>query len=114
MTQEERFDAQVEATLEKIRTLLLIKGKEYRRNKDVYHNFNVGAKISGQIPEKVLQGFLLKHLVSYQDILNDIEQGKLPSKELVEEKLNDILVYFLIQKAQILNRIENNEKDSNI
>jgi len=108
--QEGFFDEQVECTLQKIRDLLIIKGKEYRRNNDVYHNFNVGAKISGQIPEKVLQGFLLKHLVSYQDILNDIEQGKLPSKELVEEKLNDILVYFLIQKAQILNRIENNEK----
>jgi hypothetical protein len=107
MTQEERFDAQVEVTLEKIRTLLLIKGKEYRRNNDVYHNFNVGAKISGQIPEKVLQGFLLKHLVSYQDILNDIEQGKLPSTQLVEEKMNDILVYFLIQKAMILDRIDN-------
>jgi len=107
--QEKFFDIQVESTLEKIKVLLIKKGKEYRRNNDVYHNFNQGAKISGQIPEKVLQGFLLKHLVSYQDILNDIEQGKLPSSQLVEEKLNDILVYFLIQKVQILNRIENNE-----
>jgi hypothetical protein len=107
MTQEERFDEQVECTLQKIRNLLIVKGKEYRRNNDVYHNFNVGAKISGQIPEKVLQGFLLKHLVSYQDILNDIEEEKLPSVQLVEEKFNDIITYFLIQKAQILNRIEN-------
>ena len=107
MTQEERFDEQVECTLQKIRNLLIVKGKEYRRNNDVYHNFNVGAKISGQIPEKVLQGFLLKHLVSYQDILNDIEEENLPSVQLVEEKFNDIITYFLIQKAQILNRIEN-------
>jgi hypothetical protein len=110
--QEKFFDKQVESTLQKIRDLLIVKGKEYRRNNDVYHNFNVGAKISGQIPEKVLQGFLLKHLVSYQDILNDIEQGKLPSKELVEEKLNDIITYYVIQKTQILNRIENNDKEA--
>lgn len=105
--QEKFFETQVENTLEKIKVLLIKKGKEYRRNNDVYHNFNVGAKISGQTPERVLQGFLLKHLISYQDILNDIEEGKLPSVQLVEEKFNDIITYFLIQKAQILNRIEN-------
>jgi hypothetical protein len=105
--QEKFFETQVENTLEKIKVLLIKKGKEYRRNNDVYHNFNVGAKISGQTPEKVLQGFLLKHLISYQDILNDIEEEKLPSVQLVEEKFNDIITYFLIQKAQILNRIEN-------
>ncbi len=103
---EFNFDTDIEATLVQIKELLLVKGKEYRRNNDVYHNFNVGAKISGQIPEKVLQGFLLKHLVSYQDMLNDIEANKLPKIETVEEKMNDILVYFLIQKAQILNRIK--------
>ncbi len=106
MTTEQAFYTEIEITLQKIRDLLIVKGKEYRRNNDVYHNFNVGAKISGQIPEKVLQGFLLKYLVSYQDMLNDIEANKLPKIETVEEKMNDILVYFLIQKAQILNRIK--------
>ena len=65
---EFNFDTDIEATLVQIKELLLVKGKEYRRNNDVYHNFNVGAKISGQIPEKVLQGFLLKHLVSYRSL----------------------------------------------
>lgn len=113
MTTEQAFYTDVEITLQKIRDLLIVKGKEYRRNNDVYHNFNVGAKISGQIPEKVLQGFLLKHLVSYQDMLNDIEANKLPKIETVEEKMNDILVYFLIQKAQILNRIKQQNHESN-
>jgi hypothetical protein len=105
--QEKFFETQVENTLEKIKVLLIKKGKEYRRNNDVYHNFNVGAMISGKTPERVLQGFLLKHLISYQDILNDIEQGKLPSSQLVEEKLNDIILYYIIQKCMILDRIEN-------
>ena len=100
------FDIEVQSTLQKIQQLLLVKGVEYRRNSDPFHNFNVGSQISGEIPEKVLQGFLLKHLVSYQDMLNDIEQGKLPKIELVEEKMNDIITYYIIQKAQILNRIK--------
>ena len=100
------FDMEVQSTLQKIQQLLLVKGKEYRRLNNPYHNFEIGSQISGEIPEKVLQGFLLKHLVSYQDMLNDIEQGKLPKIELVEEKMNDIITYFVIQKAQIINRIK--------
>jgi hypothetical protein len=100
------FDLEVKNTLELIKNLLLVKGIEYRRNSNPYHNFEIGSQISGEIPEKVLQGFLLKHLVSYQDMLNDIEQGKLPKIELVEEKMNDIITYYIIQKAQIINRIK--------
>jgi hypothetical protein len=100
------FDMEVQSTLQKIQQLLLVKGREYRRSNNPYHNFEIGSQISGEIPEKVLQGFLLKHLVSYQDMLNDIEQGKLPKIELVEEKMNDIITYYIIQKAQIINRIK--------
>lgn len=106
-TQKETdFDIEVQSTLQKIQELLLAKGKEYRRGNNPYHNFEVGAKMTNEIPEKVLHGFLLKHLVSYQDMLNDIEQGKLPKIEVVEEKFGDILVYFLIQKCLIINRIK--------
>lgn len=111
---EKNFEIEVQSTIQKIQNLLLVKSKEYQRNNNPYHNFEIGSKMSGEIPEKVLQGFLLKHLVSYQDMLNDIEEGKLPKVELVEEKMNDILVYVLIQKAQILNRINKNEKNSSI
>lgn len=101
----ERFDIAVKKTLEDIEQLLTVKGLEYRRNNNVYHNFDVGAGITGETPEKVLHGFLLKHLISAQDIRNDIGLGVLPTAEKVEEKWNDILVYFLIEKAMILERI---------
>ena len=100
------IDKVIQDTLKEIETLLVTKGKEYRRNNDPYHNFNEGAKITNQIPEKVLYGFLLKHLISAADIRNDIENGILPTSEKVNEKWNDILVYFLIEKAMILNRIK--------
>jgi hypothetical protein len=101
------FDIEIQSTLQKIKELLLVKGKEYRRNNNPYHNFETGAKMKGITPEKALDGFLLKHIVSYNDMLNDIDSGILPKIEVVEEKFNDILVYFLIQKAQIINRINN-------
>ena len=106
MTQEERFDTQVEATLQEIRDLLIVKGKEYRRNNDVYHNFNQGARITGETPEKVLHGFLLKHLVSMADIRNDISSGTEINPEKVKEKWTDALVYLVIEKCMILDRIE--------
>lgn len=101
------FDMEIHFTIQKIQQLLLVKGKEYRRNNNPYHNFEVAARKKNITPEKALDGFLLKHLVSYDDMLNDIEQGVLPKIEVVEEKFSDILVYFMIQKAQILNRIKN-------
>jgi len=106
-TSEERFDTVVNRTLSEIRELLVVKGKEYRRNNNPYHNFEAGANMTCRIPERVLNGFLLKHLISYNDIINDIEDGKLPTEKIVEEKFNDILVYFLLQKAMILKRIDN-------
>lgn len=106
MTQEERFDNQVESTLQEIRNLLIVKGKEYRRNNDVYHNFNQGAKMTGKTPEKVLYGFLLKHLISMADIREDISSGFEISSEKVKEKWTDALVYLVIEKCMILDRIE--------
>ena len=100
------FDLEVQATLKKIQNLLVTKGKEYRRDGNPYHNFEIGAKITGQTPEKVLHGFLLKHLVSYQDILNDLDKGILPRAEVIEEKMNDIILYMVIQKAILLERIK--------
>jgi hypothetical protein len=99
------FDQEVEKTLDRVRELLITKGKEYRRNNDPFHNFEVGASMTGKTREEVLYGFLLKHLISAQDIRNDIANGTLPSREKVEEKWDDIITYFTIEKASILDRI---------
>jgi hypothetical protein len=100
------FDKVITDTLIDLKELLTVKGKEYRRNNNVYHNFDQGAKIKGITPEKVLDGFLLKHEVSISDMTNDLDKGILPSKEKVEEKFNDNIIYLLIKKAMILNRLK--------
>lgn len=107
---EKRFDEIVEETLNEIRETLLVKAKEYRRNNNIFHNFDEGSKRSGLIREKVLDGFLLKHEVSIADMTNDLEKDILPKIETVNEKFGDNLIYLLIKKASIIDRIEQYEE----
>jgi hypothetical protein len=105
---EQKFEEVVKDTLSNIEKLLLEKGREYRRNGDPYHNFNEGSSITGEIPEKVLDGFLLKHEISIKDMTNDLAKGIIPETGRVIEKFDDNIVYLIIKKAMILQRISNN------
>ena len=93
-------------TIERLKTLLLIKGKEYRRNNDPYHNFNEGAKLMNVRPMTVLNFFRLKHVISITDLQKDFEQGKEVSEAQTNEKYDDILVYTLIELAYTENENE--------
>ena len=93
-------------TIVRLRTLLLIKGEEYRRNNDPYHNFNEGAKRLNVRPMTVLNFFRLKHLISIADLQKDFEDKKHVSEAQVNEKYDDILVYTLIELAYAENENE--------
>lgn len=105
---EKKFEYEVEQTLDKIRELLIVKGKEYRRNNNPFHNFEQGAKRKGVIRERILDGMLLKHEISIDDMIDDLDNNVLPSKYTVEEKFTDKLIYTIIQKISILDTIEQN------
>ena len=85
-------------TIERLKTLLLIKGKEYRRNNDPYHNFNEGAKLRGVRPMTVLNFFRLKHVISIADLQKDFDKKHVREAQ-INEKYDDILVYTLIELA---------------
>ena len=110
---EERFEQIVDETLNQIKETLIIKGKEYRRNNNPFHNFDEGSKRSGLIREKVLDGMLLKHEISIADITNDLTEGKLPKIETIEEKFGDNLIYLILKKASIIDKIEKNMNNLN-
>jgi len=99
------FKEIVEDTLTQAHNVLGVKAIEYVRNNDAMHNFNVGAKMTGQTREQVLYGMALKHHISISDIREDISQGKLPTKVMVDEKFGDAINYLILEKASILDRI---------
>ena len=103
---EQQFEDVVTDTLKQCQDTMLIKGREYRRNNNPFHNFDKGVEISGQIREEVIWGFALKHFISIQDIRSDLREGKLPSEELLNEKYGDMINYLLIEKASIAARIK--------
>ena len=107
---EERFDQVVDIFLNSVRETLIVKGKEYRRNGNVFHNFDEGSKRSGLIREKVLDGFLLKHEISIADITNDLEKGILPKISTIDEKFGDNVIYLIIKMASIIDKIESQDK----
>ena len=93
-------------TIVRLRTLLLIKGEEYRRNNDPYHNFNEGAKRLNVRPMTVLNFFRLKHVISIADLQKDFEDKKHVSVDKINEKYDDILAYTLIELAYTENENE--------
>jgi hypothetical protein len=104
---ETQFDALVLNRCIKVKDTLVEKGKEYRRNADPLHNFRVAARVQNTTEEKALWGFATKHYVSFLDILNDIEKGKLPEIEVVDEKIGDLINYLILCEASIKEKIQN-------
>lgn len=102
---EKEFEKEIDKTLKQLRKTLVVKGREYRRNSNPFHNFEMGSKMTGLSREKVLDGMLLKHEISIADMTNDLSQGILPLEEIVHEKFNDNIIYLLLKKASILDKI---------
>lgn len=102
---EDDFQKVVANRVTLINHVLAVKGKEYRRDGDAMHNFNRAAAIAGTTREKALWGFATKHLVSFLDILDDIDKGILPTEELLSEKIGDLINYLVLCEASILDKI---------
>lgn len=107
---EKRFEEIVDIFLNGVKETLIVKGKEYRRNNNPFHNFDIGSQRSGLIREKVLDGFLLKHEISIADITNDLEKDILPTIKTLDEKFGDNVIYLILKMASIIDKIERNEE----
>lgn len=103
-----RFYHLVDKETERIKDILITKGQEYSTDDNKLHNFDKAAKMSNQSREKALLGFVLKHQVSVDDIVEKIDK-ELPSLEVLSEKITDILNYYILLKACIVDRIEKKE-----
>lgn len=94
------------ARLEKIRSVLSAKGREYSSDTDMLHNFKVAARIDNSSPEAALWGMAKKHLVSIMDLISACERGETPSAGMVDEKLGDMINYLILLESLMIERME--------
>ena len=95
MTQQE-FILSLSDLFDNITKKFQTKSKEYASDYSVFENFDKGSKITGLPPELVLDGYLLKHYVSYRDILDEIYEGRYP--ELLNHALNHAIMCRIDEK----------------
>ncbi len=103
---EKEFDKYFDKIMERTKNILKVKAKEYVRNGDRMHNFNKGSLKTGLIRERILDGIRLKHEVSIDDMIDDIELGLTPEEAVVDEKFGDRLNYDILEEISILHRID--------
>ena len=95
----EQFDVILDNRLEATRATLGTKAVEYASAKDRLHNFKRAAGLTGESPAQVCVGFLVKHLVSVLDIVDDHAKGDKRRIGLVDEKLGDAVNYLVLLEA---------------
>lgn len=95
------FEQELDKLFQSIKDRCLKKGDEYATEQSVFVNFEKGSRVTGLLPELVLDGYLTKHYVSYRDMLELIQAGVRPSQELIDEKLGDIILYFILQRIMM-------------
>lgn len=102
---EKEFQDVLTTRLTKIKETLSSKAEEYATDNDKLHNFNVGARLTGQTRERVLWGFALKHYISFLDILDNLDKRKLPTEAIVDEKIGDLINYLVLVEASLKDRL---------
>lgn len=100
-----QFDIVLDNTLTLCRDVMGSKSAEYARGGDKLSNFKKAGRKNNVSPEKALLGMKVKHTVSIEDIIDDLDSGKLPSVELLSEKIGDEINYLILLKALVLERI---------
>lgn len=102
-----QFDLIVEKRCTLIKQILASKAEEYARG-DRLHNFKRAAQFGTDVPEKACWNFLMKHLVSIADLVDDLNQDHAPRNLLAlsKEKLGDAINYLILLEALIEERVE--------
>lgn len=79
------------------------KAKEYARG-DRLSNFKKAAAAMSCTPEKACAAFWMKHVISINDLVNDLEAGKVVPMAMWEEKIGDAINYMVLLKGLVTER----------
>lgn len=99
--QHDEFDRIFEDTVEKSRSVLASKSKEYA-TEDKLHNFKVAAVTEGVSNRQALGGMMVKHTVSIYDMLRADECADL---SMWDEKIGDHINYLILLRALVIEEL---------
>ena len=102
------FNDVLKYRIDKIKEVLAHKAKEYAKE-DRLHNFKQAGKIANMTPELALKGFLMKHLVSIFDMIDEVETVEI-SRAMWEEKIGDSINYLILLEALVVERLYNTNR----
>ena len=109
----DEFIKSTEEALEQLMEILKYKGREYSTIDNTFANFEnaIGTSMC-DTREGVLWHYMLKHVVSIKDMVQELEVGGQFSKnyteEYVNEKIGDNINYLLLLRAMLLERLQTN------
>jgi hypothetical protein len=111
---QKEFDDFLHQRLNSIKTTLISKGEEYQHGDDEkFINFiNAGIKL-GVTPMQALMGMKVKHTVSIDDLIGQVNYGIEVTSDRIIEKLEDEICYLLLLEAMLLEQ-NNSIIDANI
>lgn len=104
MTQytNQQWEALLETTIDKIKSLAKNKGGEYSGDSDRLANFRRNAEALGLCPEVVWAVYAGKHWDALQTYVKDLSTGlQRVRSEPLDGRVDDLLVYLLLFKAML-------------
>lgn len=94
------FNKLVDERIKLIQSVLQKKGAEYANDKDVFHNFEEGTKMSfHDTREMVAWEYMMKHMISIKDM---IASKQVYSEHIIREKFGDAINYLILMEAMML------------
>lgn len=104
MTDQE-FEAVLKTRIEKIKSVLGKKAAEYARG-DRLSNFKKASVAMGCSPEQACVAFWMKHVISLNDLVNDLKSDKTAPAEMWDEKIGDAINYLILLDGLISERLK--------
>ena len=94
------FNKLVDERIKLIQSVLQKKGAEYANDKDVFHNFEEGTKMSfHNTREMVAWEYMMKHMISIKDMISSKSAF---SEHTIREKFGDAINYLILMEAMML------------
>lgn len=98
----EQFSDIINFRLKKIVEVLEKKNAEYGRKENRLYNFSEAARYKRTtVPDIIWNRFALKHLISVNDLVEDVGNGVKLSEDLVDEKIGDLINYLILLEISL-------------